>query len=57
MDSWFLLSFPAQVIFGVAGLEEAKKPSGEKVLRLIQIPFDVRLLYGTGAICVKSCVA
>jgi len=32
--------FPRQVIFGVEGLEEAKKPSGEKVLRLIQIRFS-----------------
>ncbi|MGC1321285.1 MAG: hypothetical protein WA849_03815 [Candidatus Udaeobacter sp.] len=29
--------FPAQGIFGVAGLEEAKNRSGENVLRLIQI--------------------
>jgi hypothetical protein len=29
--------FPRRVVSAIAGLEEAKKPSGEKVLRLIQI--------------------
>ena len=44
LDQWvhrnISFLFPRRVISAIAGLEEAKKPSGEKVLRLIRNPFS-----------------
>jgi hypothetical protein len=40
MDSWFFLSFPPALILLSAGLERDEEPSGEEVLRLIQIRFS-----------------
>ena len=46
--------FPAEVILGLRGIrEEAKNPSGEKVLRLIRDPCYVRSLYGNSRYVVK----
>ena len=41
IDSWFFLSFPRNVdSVAVAGLEGGEEPSGENVLRLIQIRLE-----------------
>jgi hypothetical protein len=49
MGSWDIsFLFPRRVVSAIAGLEEAEEPSGEKVLRLIQIFFLMGgVFYGT----------
>jgi hypothetical protein len=46
MDSWFFLSVPRRVDSAIAGLEEAKNPSGEECPPPDSDPFNVRSFYG-----------